>query len=173
MSIALATTRVAGSSRGETWSPVCASGESRTHAGARCRHSVRGLQTWTRGLRRVWGTGDDGGHEPALGGEHGAVCTRAAIEYREAWEAFGIEWRRVARTGFLRPRGYPLLDEGYDGAMDALDDADNERGEAAIALDRELRPTVRGRKEWRRRRGFRPGNAYPAATGGREPPGRY
>jgi len=72
-------------------------------------------------------------------------CTRAASEYREAWAAFLTEWRRVARTGFLGPWGYHLLDEGYDGAMDALDDADNERGEAAIALDRELHSTVRGR----------------------------
>jgi hypothetical protein len=67
-------------------------------------------------------------------------CTRAASEYREAWAAFLTEWRRVARTGFLGPWGYPLLDEGYDGAMDALDDADNARGEAAIGLDRELHP---------------------------------
>jgi hypothetical protein len=57
----------------------------------------------------------------------------------------------MVRTGFLRLWAYPLLDEGYDGAMDALDDADNERGEAAIALDRELHPTVNGRTEWRRR----------------------
>ena len=89
-------------------------------------------------------------------------CTRATFEYRGAWEAFGIEWRRMAQTGYFRPWGYPLLDEGYDGAMDALDDADNERGEAAIALDRELHPIVRDRTEWRRRRrGFQSGYGSP------------
>ncbi len=70
----------------------------------------------------------------------------------------------MAQTGFLRPWGYPLLDERYDGAMDARDDADNERGEAAIALDRELRPTVRGRTEWRRRRGFQSGYRLPGGN---------
>jgi len=65
-------------------------------------------------------------------------CTRATLEYREA---FGIAGRRMARPGFLGPPwGYPMLDEGYDGAMDALDDADKARGEAAIGLDRELHP---------------------------------
>ena len=92
-------------------------------------------------------------------------CTRATSEYREAWEAFGIEWCRMARTGIFRPWGYPLLDEGYDGAMDALDDADNERGEASIALDRELHPTVRDRTEWRRRRrGFQSGYGSPCGN---------
>jgi len=83
-------------------------------------------------------------------------CTRATFEYRGAWEAFGIEWRRMVQTGYFRPWGYPLLDEGYDGAMDALDDADNERGEAAIALDRELHPAGSGRTGWRRRREAEP-----------------
>ena len=100
-------------------------------------------------------------------------CTRAASEYREAWAAFGTEWRRIARTGFLRPWGYPLLDEGYDGAMDALDDADNERGEAAIALDRELHPIVRGRPWWAAAPGLSPGTVRPGSTGGRDPAGRY
>jgi hypothetical protein len=100
-------------------------------------------------------------------------CTRAASEYREAWEAFGTEWRRMTRTGFLGPWGYPLLDEGYDGAMDALDDADNERGEAAMALDGELHPTVRGRALVTAAPGFSPGTVRPASTGGRDLPGRF
>jgi hypothetical protein len=35
---------------------------------------------------------------------------------------------------------YPAPDDRYDGAMDRLEEADNERGEASIALDRESEP---------------------------------
>ena len=70
----------------------------------------------------------------------------------------------------LRPWGYPLLDEGYDGAMDALDDADNERGEAAIALDRELHPTATAGPSGAG--GFSPGRRARRQPVGRDPPGR-
>ena len=71
-------------------------------------------------------------------------CDRANAHYLRAWEDFGVQWRRVARTELFGPEDYSLFDEAYDGAMDALADADHERGQAAITLDRELHPVVRG-----------------------------
>ena len=51
----------------------------------------------------------------------------------------------------LLAAGYPTLDDGYDGALDALEDADNERCEATADLDREslvvFRPAPR--VKWR------------------------
>jgi hypothetical protein len=61
----------------------------------------------------------------------------------------------MARTGFVSPGGYPLLDERYDSAMDALEDADNERGEATIAVDRERQPMFSDASPPRRRQGRR------------------
>jgi len=53
--------------------------------------------------------------------------TRASAEYRSARDALSVELRA----------GYPVLDEGYDGAMDRLEAADIEHADAAHALDRE------------------------------------
>ena len=51
----------------------------------------------------------------------------------------------------LLAAGYPTLDDGYDGALDSLEDADNERSEAATELDRETLATFRPapRLKWR------------------------
>jgi hypothetical protein len=43
----------------------------------------------------------------------------------------------------LLAAGYPTLDDGDDGALDSLDDADHERSEAATELDRETLATFR------------------------------
>ena len=52
---------------------------------------------------------------------------RASAEYHAAWDAIGVERRRLSS------------DEGYDGLMDRLEAADCERGDAVIAMDRERR----------------------------------
>ena len=58
---------------------------------------------------------------------------RSSVEYHDAWDAVRIQQRGRS----------PFLDDGYDGAMDRLQAADNERGNAAIALDRERRNIAR------------------------------
>lgn len=67
---------------------------------------------------------------------------RANAEYQAAWDAFGLQRHRIATVTGSGDAGehqlYPLFDEAYDGALDRLEDADNERGAAAITLDREL-----------------------------------
>jgi hypothetical protein len=63
---------------------------------------------------------------------------RTTGDYVAALTAFQIEWQRLAIANMsLLAAGYPTLDDGYDGALDSLDDADNERREAATELDRE------------------------------------
>src|SRR6478735_727490 len=64
---------------------------------------------------------------------HRAVVRALAAEYHDAWDAVRIQQRGSS----------PFLDDGYDGAMDRLQAADNERGNAAIALDRERRNIAR------------------------------
>ena len=61
--------------------------------------------------------------------------TRADAEYRAA--QLGVQ-RQLARLRSqdrtIPPQVYPLLDEEYDWAMDALDAADAERSDAAAAV---------------------------------------
>src|SRR6478752_278362 len=64
--------------------------------------------------------------------------TRASVEYNAAWNALGNEPHRLMLTG-ISQSPYPIPDRGYDNAMDRLAAADCERGDAAIALDREQR----------------------------------
>ena len=66
--------------------------------------------------------------------------------------AFQIEWQRLSMVSLsLLAAGYPTLDDGYDGALDSLEDADHERSEAVTELDRErlalFRPAPR--VKWR------------------------
>ena len=84
---------------------------------------------------------------------------RACALYVDAGEALEAERRRcVPNVQWV----YPTFDEAYDAAMDALDDADNERGEATSELDREatLRFGPAPRIKWRNgvRFGTYPGN---------------
>lgn len=67
---------------------------------------------------------------------------RATMDYQAAWAALRVESNRLLAERGRRfpPYPYPLLDEGYDGAMDALEAADDDRTDAAIALDRERQP---------------------------------
>ena len=63
-----------------------------------------------------------------------------------------VEWQRLSTASLsLLMVGYPTSDERYDGAMDSLEDADNERLEASTELDRQslaaLRPAPR--VKWR------------------------
>ena len=79
-------------------------------------------------------------------------CARATGDYVAAMAAFQIEWQRLSMVSLsLLAAGYPTLDDGYDGAMDSLEDADNERSEAATELERQtmlaLRPARR--VKWR------------------------
>jgi len=79
-------------------------------------------------------------------------CSRATREYVAAVVAFQVEWQRLSTAGLsLLVAGYPTLDDGYDGAMDSLDDADNERTEATKELDRESLAAFRPapRIKWR------------------------
>jgi hypothetical protein len=51
---------------------------------------------------------------------------------------FRIEWQRLSMVSrSLLAAGYPSLDDGYDGALDSLEDADDERSEAATELERQ------------------------------------
>jgi len=70
---------------------------------------------------------------------------RSSKEYHAAWDALGAERRRISMIGYSTDL-YPLLDEGYDGAMDRLEAADAERGDAAVALDRERRHTEEAKR---------------------------
>lgn len=63
---------------------------------------------------------------------------RAAAEYHAAWDALSTRRRRTSMTGNTEV-DQPVVDEQYDGAMDRLEAADCERGDAAIAVDRERR----------------------------------
>ena len=79
-------------------------------------------------------------------------CARATGDYIAAMAAFHIEWHRLSMVSLsLLAAGYPTLDDGYDGALDSLEDADNERSEAATELDRETLATFRPapRLKWR------------------------
>jgi len=62
---------------------------------------------------------------------------RAAAEYHAAWDALSTRRRRTSMTGMTSVE--PVVDEQYDVAMDRLVAADCERGDAAIAVDRERR----------------------------------
>jgi hypothetical protein len=68
----------------------------------------------------------------------------AGAQYLRRWEVFGVEGVAWRGPGCSVRGEYPVVDDGYNGAMDASDDADHERGEAAIALDRELCSVVPG-----------------------------
>ena len=71
-------------------------------------------------------------------------CARATGDYIAAMAAFHIEWHRLSMVSLsLLAAGYPTLDDGDDGALDSLEDADNERSEAATELDRETLATFR------------------------------
>ena len=63
---------------------------------------------------------------------------RATTEYRTAWDALSTQRRRTSMTG-MTSVDQPIVDEQYDVAMDRLAAADCERGDAAIAVDRERR----------------------------------
>ena len=79
-------------------------------------------------------------------------CARATGDYIAAVAAFQIEWQRLSMVSLsLLAAGYPTLDDGYDGALDSLEDADNERSAAATELDRETLATFRPapRVKWR------------------------
>ena len=79
-------------------------------------------------------------------------CARATGDYVAALAAFQIEWQRLAVVSLsLLAAGYPTLDDDFDGAMDSLEDADNERSEAAAELDRESLAAFRPapRVKWR------------------------
>lgn len=66
---------------------------------------------------------------------------RANSDYQDAWTALRAASNVLRAAGGRSSEGsYPLLDEAYDGAMDALDAADQDRIEASIAVDRERRP---------------------------------
>ena len=65
---------------------------------------------------------------------------RASAEYHAAWDLLGVERRRLLTARFMPAGHYPAFDDRYDAAMDRLEEADNERGEASVALDRESRP---------------------------------
>jgi hypothetical protein len=67
---------------------------------------------------------------------------RAAAEYHAAWNALGNEPQRMLTR---ISEGMHSSDQIYDEAMDRLAAADCERGDAAIAVDRE-RPSPRGRQ---------------------------
>ena len=70
---------------------------------------------------------------------------RLTVKYQQAEEALEAESRRLGLDGWLPPPGtYPMLDEAYDGAMDALDAADDERAAALEALQVEDPPTCPG-----------------------------
>ena len=79
-------------------------------------------------------------------------CARATGDYIAAMATFQIEGHRLSIVGLSQlAAGYPTLDDGYDGALDSLEDADNERSEAATELERQtmlaLRPARR--VKWR------------------------
>jgi hypothetical protein len=79
-------------------------------------------------------------------------CARATGDYVAAMMAFQIEWQRLAMVSMSRlAAGYPTLDDGYDSALDSLEDADNERSEAVKELDRESLAAFRPapRIKWR------------------------
>ena len=81
---------------------------------------------------------------------------RATREYVDAWTAFQAEWQRLSRVGLsLLAVGYPTLDDGYDGALDSLEDADNERSEATTELNRESLAVFRAAPRVNRRHGGR------------------
>jgi hypothetical protein len=65
---------------------------------------------------------------------------RATSDYQAAWAALRVESDRLGAEQGRRFPPDPLLDEGYDVAMDALEAADDDRTDAAIALDREGQP---------------------------------
>jgi hypothetical protein len=79
-----------------------------------------------------------GGHDDVVSRHPGETTeqwnVRATAEYRNAWEAFSVQRRRILQAGFLNGDEYPLLDEEYDAAMDRLEAADTERDEATVAL---------------------------------------
>ena len=65
-------------------------------------------------------------------------CARATGDYVAALTAFQIQWQRLAMANMtLLAAGYPTLDDDYDGALDSLEEADNERSEATTELDRQ------------------------------------
>lgn len=61
---------------------------------------------------------------------------RASAAYHAAWDALAIEPQRRLPTG-IAEGVHSISDPGYDDAMDRLAVADCERGDAAIAADRE------------------------------------
>jgi hypothetical protein len=88
-------------------------------------------------------------------------CARATGDYVAARTAFQIEWGRLSAVDVsLLSVGYPTLDDGYDGAMDALEEADNERCEAKTELDRESTIAFRAAPRVKWKRGGRSG-IYP------------
>jgi len=88
-------------------------------------------------------------------------CARATGDYVAARTAFQIEWGRlsVVAVSLIKKR-YPTLDEGYHDAMDALEEADNERCEAKTELDRESTIAFRAAPRVKWKRGGRSG-IYP------------
>ena len=79
-------------------------------------------------------------------------CARATRDYLAALAAFQVEWQRLATVSMsLLAAGYPTLDDAYDGAMDSLEEADNERSDAAAELNRESLAAFRTppRVKWR------------------------
>jgi len=53
---------------------------------------------------------------------------RASSDYQDAWNALGAVSILLPSAGWRFPASsYPLLDDAYGGAANALDDADNER----------------------------------------------
>ena|ERR1700712_558544 len=70
---------------------------------------------------------------------------RATAKYQQAQEALAAESKRLGLDDWrFRPGTYPMLDEAYDGAMDELDAADDDRAEASKALQRGGPPTCPG-----------------------------
>jgi hypothetical protein len=70
---------------------------------------------------------------------------RAAAKYQQAMAAVEVESRRLGLDGWRFPPGtYPMLDPAYDAAMDDLDAADDERADAANAVQRESPATQPG-----------------------------
>jgi hypothetical protein len=97
-----------------------------------------------------WAIGAGGATMGVMGRSPGETIeqwsARATAEYRAAWDAFGGQRRRGrTTTGIVGAGGYPVFDEAYDAALDRLEDADNERGAAAIAVNKERAADTAGR----------------------------
>jgi hypothetical protein len=63
---------------------------------------------------------------------------RASAKYQQALAAVEVESRRLGLDRWSFPPGtYPMLDGAFDQAMDDLDAADDDRSDAADALQSE------------------------------------